>query len=54
MSNDLVLREAGLGQVTYLIRERQLRLYEDVARLPVEDPAHQMPNVKFRGLKCGQ
>ena len=40
MSNDLVLGEAGLRQVTYIIRERQLRIYGHVARLPGEDPAN--------------
>ena len=39
MSNDLVLNEAGLRQVTCIVRERQLRLYGHVARLPAEDPA---------------
>ena len=39
MSNDLVLREAGLRQVTCIVRERQLRLYGHVAQLPAEDPA---------------
>ena len=42
MSNDLVLREAGLRQVTCIVRERQLRLYGHVARLPAEDPAHRI------------
>ena len=41
-SNDLVLREAGLRQVTYIVRERQLRLYGHVARLPAEDPANRI------------
>ena len=31
MSNDLVLREAGLRQVICIVRERQLRLYGHVA-----------------------
>ena len=39
-SNDLVLREAGLRQVTCIVRERQLRLYGHVARHPAEDPVH--------------
>ena len=30
-SDDLVLREAGLRQVTCIVRERQLRLYGHVA-----------------------
>ena len=41
-SNDLVLREAGLRQVTCIVRERQLRLYGHVARLHAEDPAHRI------------
>ena len=39
-SNDLVLREPGLGQVTCIIRDNRLRLYGHVARFPAEDPAH--------------
>ena len=39
MSNDLVLMETGLRQVTCIVRERQLRLYGHVARLLAEDPA---------------
>ena len=46
ISNDLVLREAGLRQVTCIVRERQLRLYGHVARLPAEDTF--LP--KFEGL----
>ena len=42
MSNDLVLSVAGLKQVTCIVRERQLRLYGHVARLPAEDPAHRI------------
>ena len=34
MSNDLVVREAGLRQISCIVRERQ--------RLPAEDPAHQI------------
>ena len=40
MSNDMVLREAGLRQVTCIVQERQLRLYGLVARLPAEDSVH--------------
>ena len=47
MSNDLVLREAGLRQVTCIVRERQLSLYGHVARLPAEDLAHRI--LSFRG-----
>ena len=39
---DLVLRKAGLRQVACIVRERQLRLYGHVARLPAEDPAHRI------------
>ena len=42
MYNDLVLSEAGLRQVTCIIRERQLRLYGHMARLPAEYHAHQI------------
>ena len=42
MFDDLVLREAGLKQATCIVRERQLRLYGYVARLPAEDPAHRI------------
>ena len=38
MSNDMVLKEAGLREN---IRE-QIHLYGHVARLPAEDPAHQI------------
>ena len=37
MFNDLVVSEAGVRQDTCIIRERQLRLYGHVARLPAED-----------------
>ena len=40
LSNNLVLSEAGLRQVTCIVRECQLGLYGHVARLPAEDPAH--------------
>ena len=42
MSNDLVLRETGLRQVTCIVRERQQRLYGHIAHLHPEDPAHQI------------
>ena len=32
----------GLRQVTCIVRERQVRLYGYVARLPAEDPAHRI------------
>ena len=42
MPNDVVLREATLRQVTGIVRERQLRPFGRVARLPAEDPAHRI------------
>ena len=42
MSNDLVLRKAGLRQVSCIVRERQLRVYRHVARFLVVDPAHRI------------
>ena len=41
-SNHDLLRDAGMRQVTCIIRERQLRLYGHVARLPANDPAHRI------------
>ena len=38
MSNDLVLREADLRQVTCIVREGQLRLYGHVVRLRFRAP----------------
>ena len=42
MSNDLVLKGAGLTQVTCIVCERQVLqvFYEYVVRLPAENPAH--------------
>ena len=40
MFNDLVFGEAGLRQVTCIVRERQLRLCGHMAQLRAEDPAH--------------
>ena len=42
MSNALVLRKAVLRQVTCIVRERQLRFYVHVARLPADNPAHRV------------
>ena len=39
MSNDLVLSEAGLLQITCIVFERQLRLFVHVVRLSADDPA---------------
>ena len=40
--NARVLEEAGMGRITCLIRERQLRFYGHVARFPPVDPAHRI------------
>ena len=42
MSNDLVLRVVELKEVTCIVREQQLRLYEHVAQLPAKDRAHRI------------
>ena len=42
MTDGLLLREAGVRQVTCIVRERQLRLYGHVARLPVEYLAYRI------------
>ena len=49
MSNDLVLGEAGLRQVTCIVRDRDLRLYGHVTRFPAESPANQILFVDIRG-----
>ena len=46
VSNQEVLRRAGMSRVTCLIRERQLRFYGHVVRFPMDDPAHRILNVK--------
>ena len=38
VTNERVLREAGMSQVTCMIRQRQLRLFGHVARFPESDP----------------
>ena len=38
----------GLSQVTSIVRERQLRLYGHVARLPAEDPDHRVLSCRDR------
>ena len=48
MSNDLVLSESRLRQVTFVVRERQLRLYGPVLRLTAEDPANPILSVEIR------
>ena len=46
VSNQEVLDRAGMGRVTCLIRERQLRFYGHVVRFPMEDPAHRILNAR--------
>ena len=55
MSNNLVLRQAGLRQVTCIVHERRLRLYGIVTRLPAEDPAHRIliAEIRVSGLCRG-
>ena len=42
VSNERLLRETQMRFVTCIVRERQLRLYGQVARFPDADPAHQI------------
>ena len=46
VSNQEMLRRAGMSRVTCLIRERQLRFYGHVVRFPMDDPAHRILNAK--------
>ena len=46
VSNQRLHRETGVGPVTHTIRDRQLRLYEHLARLPEVDPAHQVVSTR--------
>ena len=46
VSNQRLLRETKSEPVTSIIRDRQLRLYEHVARLPDVDPAHRVVSVR--------
>ena len=42
VSNERLLREAQIRFVTYIVHERQLRLYGHAARFPDADPARQI------------
>ena len=42
VSNEELLRETQMRFVSCIVRERQLRLYGNVARFPDADPAHQI------------
>ena len=46
VSNRAVLKRAGMGAVTCLIRERQLRFFGHVARFPEGDPAYRILSAK--------
>ena len=46
VSNDRLHRETGVGPVTHTIRDRQLRLYGHLARLPEVDPAHRVVSTR--------
>ena len=46
VSNQEMLRRAGMSRVTCLIRERQLRFDGYVVRSPMDDPAHRILNAK--------
>jgi len=46
ISNDRLLEESRMRQVTCIIRERQMRLFGHVARFPDVDPAKRILNVR--------
>ncbi len=46
VSNQRLFHETASGSVTSIVRERQLRLYGHVARLPDVDPAHRVLSVR--------
>ncbi len=46
VSNQRLLHETESRPVTSIVRERQLRLYGPVARLPDVDPAHRVLSVR--------
>ncbi len=46
VSNQRLLQETGSRSVTSIVRERQLRLYGHVARLPDIDPAHRVFSIR--------
>ena len=45
VSNERLLQETAMRPITSIVRERQLRLYGHVARLPDVDPAHRVLSV---------
>ncbi len=45
VSNQRLLRETDSRPITYIVRQRQLRLYGHVARYPYVDPAHRVVSV---------
>ncbi len=46
VSNQRLLHETGSRSVTSIVRERQLRLYGHMARLPDVDPANRVLSVR--------
>ena len=44
--NEVILRRAGMGKATCLIRERQLRFYGHLVRFPLDDPTHRILSVE--------
>ena len=58
VSNDRVLRDAGIRCITCIITQRQLQLYGHVARFPENDPAAQILSARnrkqWKGLPGGQ
>jgi len=49
VSNDRVLREAGIVRTTCRIRERQLHFSGHAARLLAEDPTHRILSARDLG-----
>lgn len=46
VSNRRLHRETGMGPVTCIIRDRQLRLYGHLARFSVNEPIHQVVSLR--------
>ncbi len=46
VSKQRLLHETGSRSVTSIVRERQLRLYGHVGRLPDVDPAHRVLSIR--------
>lgn len=50
VSNERLLQETGMRLATCLIRERKMRFYGHMARLPTTDPAYQILSAKTSGM----